>query len=390
MIGLALAPVIAAFYGEPRVAALFAVLACAFVVTALGTVPQVLLRRRMDFRATEFAAMAGAVAGAAAGIGLALGGAGAWAVIAQALVGTIVATAVVWVAARPRIRVPRVPPSRPPASLTSFGGDVLGSRLFFYLQRFADNLLVGAVLGAASLGAYSFAYSTMMEPFARIVDPVRAVLHPAMARVREQRERLTRLWVRGTRALIATLLPILITCAVMADEIVDVVLGDRWAAAADPLRVLALVGAAQALIALNSLVLTVLGETRRLLRFSALTCALSIVGFVAGLPFGITGVAAGYAVANLIILPRYMRLTASALGVSSSTLLRPLGGVAPVAALTAVGAVSVSLLAADATPAVRLAIVVTCAVAVATAVGRWAVPEVGRDAALLWRAGVRT
>ena len=386
--GIALAPLIAAFYGEPRVAGLFAVLAASFLVTALGTVPRALLHRDMNFMATELAAIAATVAAAGCAVALALAGAGAWAIVAQALVASTLTTLVVWVLARPRVMLAR--PSRAQTrQLARFGGDLLGSRLFFYLQRFADNVLVGVVLGPAALAAYALAYNAMMEPFARIVDPVRAVLHPAMASVRTQRERLTALWVRGTRGLVAVLLPLLITCAVVAEDLVLVVLGEPWLAAADPLRILAVVGAAQAFIALNSLVLTVLGETRALVRFSVLTFVASVCGFAAGLPFGIAGVAAGYAGANLVILPAYVRLTARALGVRASLLPAALGGVARAGALTALAVVVASALAADADPALRLAVVGASAAIAAIAGTRRAVPEVRRDAALLARAGVR-
>ena len=75
VVGLAVAGPVAAFYGEPRIRLLFAVLAIGFFISSLGATHSALLTRAMDFRSLEIAAMAGTVAGATVGIAAAVGGA---------------------------------------------------------------------------------------------------------------------------------------------------------------------------------------------------------------------------------------------------------------------------------------------------------------------------
>lgn len=330
VIGVASSGAVAAFFGEPRVQRLFALLSLTFVLEAAATVPTALLSRNLDFRRLELCGVATSVVSGAVAVGFAFAGAGAGSVVAQRLAAAVFGLAVLWLTCRWR---PRLAFSR--RSLGELGGfslHVVGSRFFFYMQRNADNLLVGRYLGAAALGSYALAYNLMLLPFFRVVDPIRHVLFPALSRVQDDTVRVARLWLRSTRVIAAVLLPALTGLAVVAPDFVSVVLGNEWSDAVWPIRLLAVVGLAQSLIAVDSVVLMVFGRTRALLRFSVITFVLSLAGFAVGLLGGITGVAAGYLAATLLIVPAYLRLTADTVQVPLRRFAASLAGVARITA----------------------------------------------------------
>ena len=334
LLGLAVAAGLAALSGRPETGALLAALSTAFVVQALGATHSALLLRAMRFGALEAAALAGAVTGAATSVALAVAGAGPWAVVAGPLAHGVVQVAAVWAVSgwRPR----RIVDRDSLRSLGGFGARLLGVRTLFTLHRNADNLLVGGVLGATALGYYGMAYNLAVLPFTRIVDPLRDLLFPAMARVNDDDpRRLAGTWLRATQIVTTLLAPAMATLVVCGDDVIAVVLGDRWAPAATPLRILAGVGVLQAAISFNSVVLPVLDRTAQLLRFAVLTAALSIACFAVGLPWETTGVAAGYLAANVVLVPLYLRLTAGALGLDARAVARALAGPAALTALVA-------------------------------------------------------
>jgi PST family polysaccharide transporter len=154
--------------------------------------------------------------------------------------------------------------------------------------------------------------------------------------------------------LLAPAFAVLVVCG---DDAVSVVLGDRWAAAAAPLRVLAAVGILQTAISFCSVVLPVLDRTAELLRFAVLTATLSIAGFAAGLPWGTTGVAVGYLAANVVLVPLYLRLTARVLDVGGRAVATALAGPAALTGLVGTAALAGRLAAGagDAPPAAALA-----------------------------------
>ena len=374
--GIASAGAVASFYGEPRVGPLFTALSCGFLLGALAATPAALLTRAMRFRVLELARMAGAVVGTIAAVSIAAADGGAWAIVVQQLVGLALVTVLVWGAARWR---PRLLWSRASfRALAGFSLHLLLTRVFFYLQRNADNLIIGRQIGAAGLGAYALAYNVMMLPFARVVDPLRAVLLPAFSRVQEDPRRIGELWLRGTRAVSALFFPAMLGLVVVAPDLVEAALGERWTAAVDPLRVLALVGVIQAVIVLNSTVLTALARTAQLLRFSFVTFVLSVAGFLVGVQYGITGVAAGYLVANLLVVPLYVRLTARAVDVPVRALAAALSGTTQ-AALGVFGiaaATRAALIAAGLGPGPRLALTAAVGAAAAIALTAWREPGV--------------
>ena len=176
--------------------------------------------------------------------------------------------------------------------------------------------------------------------------------------------------------------------AVVAQDGVTVVLGDRWEASTDVIRILAFVGMLQSLAALNSVVLPVLDRTGTLFRFSLVTVLLSLAGFVAGLPWGIEGVAAGYLAANLIVVPLYTRVTGLALGVGLRTFAGTMRGVAEASAAMFVAVVlaQAGLVEAGVLPAaVRLILVVALGVVVFVPLCVWRAPEIRADLRRLLR-----
>jgi O-antigen/teichoic acid export membrane protein len=373
--GVAVAGAVADFFDREAVQPLFVALSCGLVVGALSGTPAALLTRAFRFRALELSRMAAGLAAAGVAIAVAAAGGGAWAIVIGHLTGMTLAGTFFWIAAgwRPHWTWS----GKSMRELGGFGLDVLGSRVFFYLQRNADNLIIGRALGAAPLGAYAIAYNLILLPFARVVAPLREVLYPAFARVQDELERVAALWLRGTRAVVALFFPAMLGLAVVAPDFVAVVLGERWAAAVDPIRVLAFVGLLQAMIMLNSTALTALGHTRALLRFSVLTFVLSVAGFLIGVRHGITGVAVGYLAANLVMVPLYLRLTARAIGVSARRFAAACSGPTQAAAGMLVGVVGAraALVAAGAPAGLRLVLVAVAGAALAAVLTAWRTPD---------------
>jgi O-antigen/teichoic acid export membrane protein len=325
ILGVGLSWPIASFYGEPAVQPLFAVLSISFFVTALGTTQGSLLNRHMDFKKLELRMMAGGAAGGVLGIIAAAAGYGAWAIILQQVATAIVSTSLLW----------RFSPWRPRfvfsvASLRrlgGFSGNVFGTRILFYLNRNADNLLVGRFLGPAALGSYAIAYNVMLSPLSRIAWPIQGVLFPAFARMQHDRERMASVWYRVNRVVGCLTIPSMLGLAIVAPEFVQLILGDRWHEAIPVIQILAWVGLLQSLQSLNSSILQACDRTSTLLRYAFIALGGSLLGFAGGLHWGIVGVAAGYAIASSFIEPYYTWLTARALGVSAWSFVRNLSGV---------------------------------------------------------------
>ena len=374
--GVALSAPLASFYNQPHVRALFAVVSLSFLLVALQTTQASLLQREMRFRVLTMRVAAANILGGIVGVTAAALGAGAWAMIASQICTSGMSTVLLWTFSswRPKLMFSV-------ASLRSLGGfglNLFGARSLDYVNRNADNILVGRFLGSAPLGAYSVAYNIMLVPLGRLILPIQDVLFPAYSRWQDDQARLARVWLRVVRVVAALVCPMMIGLTIVADDFVRVVLGHRWALAVPVLRVLAPVALLQSLAALGDKVLSALDRTRLILRFRLIECAVTVPAFAVGIHWGIVGVAVCYAIATTPLQLVYVGLTCRALGTSMLDFVRSFTGVAEATAAMAVACVAakLALTAASAGAFQRLGVEIVLSAVVFTAICRFRQPEV--------------
>ena len=373
--GVALSGPLAAFYGEPDVKPLFAVLSLSFVIGSLGATHAALLHREMAFRAIGLRVGTSTLVGGAVGVGAAAAGLGPWALIVQALVIAVVSTGLLWLSLpwRPRLVFSR----RSLADLGIFGGRVFGVRVLDYVRTNGDKLLVGRVLGSAPLGAYTVAFNILVMPLSRLLVAVQDTLLPALSRLQEDRARLASVWLRVNTAVSAVVVPALLGLIVVAPDLVAVLLGERWRDVALLLQLLAAGVVVLSVSLLGVQVLTALDRTKQLLRFSIAETVLLTAAVAAGLRWGVTGVATAYALASIPTRAYFAWLTTSALEIPLSRFLRSLSGVAEASAAMLAAAVAARLLLVEAeAPAwVRLVAVIGVGFGVYAPLCLWRVRE---------------
>lgn len=293
---LACAPLIARFYERPDLLPLVAVLSLNLLLSAMQTVPMGLLYRDMRFADVARAQVLGTVAAAAVAIGLAWAGAGAWALIAQPLVGAIVMLTVAWRATGwwPRFEYSYLE-ARP---LMRFSLALLGTNLVGYANRNADGLLIGRFLGAGPLGVYSMAIQIMLFPLQQVSGVIVRVLFPTLARIQDDLLRLRTAYLKAVATIVIITFPLMAGLFALADDFVLVVFGSKWVEMVPILKVLSWVGMMQSIGTTMGVIYLAVGRTDIALKVTLVVAPILIAGMVAGLPWGIQGVAVGYAIAS--------------------------------------------------------------------------------------------
>jgi O-antigen/teichoic acid export membrane protein len=339
IIGVALSPLVADFFSTPEVQPLFAVTSILFLITSVSSTQTALLTRELRFRSLQLRQIAGAVIAGAVGVTLAFAGAGAWALVIQAITAEAVSLVLVW-----RFSTWRPHFTYSVDSLRQMGPFALkasGARVLGYVNLNADNFLIARFLGATPLGIYSVAYNVMFAPFARLAQPIQEVLFPAFARLAADPPRTGAAWLRGTRIVAAITVPAFVGLAIIAPDFVPVVLGPRWERAVPVLELLCIAGLSQSLVSLNHSLLQALDRAGTLLVFMIFSATITVGAFAVGLYWGVVGVAAGFAFARTFVLPVFMTICCRAAQVRKRavvTNLLPLLEVAAAMGLLAYGA----------------------------------------------------
>jgi O-antigen/teichoic acid export membrane protein len=292
---VAMAPAIAAFYREPRLVWVAVVLASGFIVNAAGVQHSAVLQRQMRFTTMAEIDVLSLVVSIMIGIGMALRGYGYWALVATALVPTMVTTTCLWIAAA---WIPGKPQrGMDMRSMLRFGGTLTLDGIVVYLAYNLDKVLLGRWWGAQALGLYGRAYQLVNLPTGNLNNAVGEVAFPALSRVQDDPVRLKRYFLRGYSLVLALTVPITIACALFANDLIPVVLGPKWHDAILIFRLLSPTVLILALINPLTWLLLSLGMVGRNLRVDLVLGPIVIVGCVVGLRYGPVGVALGYSTA---------------------------------------------------------------------------------------------
>jgi PST family polysaccharide transporter len=300
LVVLASSPVVAWFYGRPELAPITAMLSMSFLVTGLTIQHQALLRRHMCFGMLAVIRVTSYATNVVVTILLAVLGWKYWSLVAGTLALGLSNTLMTlyfcpWVPGRWRrgmdIR-----------DMFVFGGHLTGFNFINYFSRNLDNLLIGKFIGMDALGLYSRAYSLFMMPISQIRGPLTHVAMPVLSRLRDQPERYAKYYQRLVDVLASLTIPFTLYCVLEAEFLIELLLGPRWLGASPVFRILAIAGLIQPVAGTRGLVALSHGFSKRYLYWGLFNAILCTGSFVAGLPFGIAGIATAYTIMNYILL----------------------------------------------------------------------------------------
>ncbi|MET0339527.1 MAG: lipopolysaccharide biosynthesis protein [Polyangiales bacterium] len=303
-------PLVAWFYGEPRLAAMTLLSSLSVLLSSWATVPTALLNRRLAFGTIAGIDIAASLLGFAATLTGALLGAGYWSLLYSPLVSTVVILVVTW--ARAGFRPGPRPATLIDRSALTFGANLTGFNFLNFFSRNIDNVLIGRVFGSVQLGFYDRAYKLLLFPLQTVNAPLSRVMVPLLSRLQHEPERFRRAFVRTAGQL--GLVTVTGTAAVIpvSHELTTLLFGERWQPVAPIFAWLGLAGLVQPINSAVGWVFIAQGRTDVLLRWSAYSSLTTVASFVVGLQWDTTAVAAAYALSGYLFrVPQYYFVVAS-------------------------------------------------------------------------------
>jgi PST family polysaccharide transporter len=302
LVALAMAPAIAAFYREPQLFGVTAVLALGFFFSAAGAQHSALLQRQMRFTALAVISVVALTVGTAIAIYGAKAGYGYWALVSMTVTSPIFATIGLWlttgwVPGRPRKQAGI-------GSMIHFGGSLTLTGLLVYIAYNADKIMIGRSWGVDAIGIYGRAFQIVNIPTDNLNSAVGEVAFSALSRLQNDPIRFRSYFLKGFSLVLGLTLPITIASALFADDVVFVLLGPKWNDAATIVRLLAPTIAIFAIINPLGWVVFSLGLVARGLKVAPVLAAVMVSGYVLALPYGPQGVAFAFSAAlTLWVIP---------------------------------------------------------------------------------------
>jgi PST family polysaccharide transporter len=290
MISLAAAPLVGRFFESPEVTGVVMLLSVTFLSSAFQVLPRSLMTRELDFKRLAIIDGVEAITVTAVTLTIALLGGRYWSLVVGSVAGRTVSTVLALVLRRHRLAWPF--PLTTIRDAVRFGSHIAASSIAWYVFRNADMTIVGRQIGTLALGAYTVGWNLASMPVDRISALLARATPAIFARVQDDPAALRRYVLSLTEAIAILIVPNAVGLALVADDFVVVVLGERWIPAIAPLRLLALAAVFRSAIPLLNQVLVATGRSRENMRGTTGIAITLPIFFLLSAYWGPTGVAA--------------------------------------------------------------------------------------------------
>jgi PST family polysaccharide transporter len=290
----------ARFFHQPELAPILRVLSVSFVVMSLGVVQNALLNRQMKFKLTSLADFISSVVGYGVALPMAIYGHGVWSLVSANLASNLVLAAMYGILSG---WLPTMVFSvRELQKVAGFSLNLSAFGLFNYFSRNADNVIIGRFLGLEPLGYYQMAYTLMMYPIQNVTSVLSQVMLPGFSRIQDDNRRFADAYMRSCSMIALITFPIIAGLGVVIKPLALTLLGAKWIPVIPIFQILAPVGMFQSIQSTTGSIYVAKGRTDWMFGWGICSTVAFVASFLAGVIYGVIGVAGAYAIVYFLIL----------------------------------------------------------------------------------------
>lgn len=299
---IGIAPIIAWFYGEPKLKAIAISLSVVLLFGGAATQHMALIKRNMEFYKAACVEIIAAILSITFALTLAINDYGYWALVARHIVlaGSIFVG--YWLICPWRPGLPSF--GNEALSMIKFGMNMLGSYSLTYFAENLDKILIGWRYGSHSLGNYDRAYQLFLAPSQRLTFPMTHVAVSTLGRLKKEPEKYCRYYIKSFSFLAFIGFPISAVLTVSGVDIILLLLGPQWSEAANIFSIFGLTIGIHMLYSTNGWLHISMGRSDRWLKWGIISALVTCCSFIIGLSWGALGVAIAYTTSMyLMIIP---------------------------------------------------------------------------------------
>lgn len=303
-IGIALiiaaaAPLVSAYYKEPRLTPITCILATNFIWGGLLVQHEALLARVLKLGHIAVVRVLSSAASVVVAMVLAWKGFGYWALVWKEVMRWALLAVGMWIC------LPWIPglPSRSATvwGMVRFGAHLSGANILLSITAGTDRVLLGKFWGAGAVALYRQAYQLLVLPMDQLLSPLFQVTQPGLSMLQAEHSKYRHFYQKVLMIVCIATMPVSLFVATTSTEIIRVLLGRKWLACAGVLVILSLGTFIKEPVKWSSHILITRGESRRYLELTMLQNVAVVVFMLIGVRWGITGVAVADVVATYLL-----------------------------------------------------------------------------------------
>lgn len=312
---------IAAWFGDMELTALLRCMSVLPAISAFAAAPTAAAKRDMQFRPLALRSIGGVFIGGMVGLILTLAGAGAWALVWQAIVTRLVASIVLWYTVPLNFGMRFS--ARHFRDLAGFAVPTMLSRFLTWTCNQIPRVMLGLYWGSTELGLFSLAArlgDILMEV---AVVPRYAVARVELRKFANDPAGLQAALARTLTFLTVFCFPLCVGGAAIMPTLFHVWLDPRWLGAIVPAQCMLLTCIALVTQYIGGAVLLAMNRQKAEALVSVAQTAVTVGTVGTCAPFGLLAASAGIAARPLLLLPLSMHLLRAQCQVPALAVFRP-------------------------------------------------------------------
>jgi len=294
-----LAPLAKYVFNNNDVIPLIKIMGVSFLINGFSLTALALIRRNMDFKKLALAEIIAYIIGyMIIGIGSALLGLGVWSLVCASLLQNTILAIFTFFIAKHNIKLNFSWQNYKP--LFSFGSKVSVISFLEFIGSSLDTILIGRFFGDKKLGFYNRAQMIISLPMTYLVTTFSRVLFPAFSKVQDDDEKIKKSLFLIYKIMSAFLFPFAVVVCILSKEIVLVILGVKWLASVNILRVLVFAVTAYYIEHILGVLFEAKGFLKVKLQLQSIFLMFLILSFYAFYKFGPIGFAYGLLISEIL------------------------------------------------------------------------------------------
>lgn len=292
------APVIAIFYSMPILENTLRVLALRIPIAAINSVQQAYVSRNLQFKKFFFSTLIGTFSSAIIGITMAYCGYGIWALVGQCLSNSIINTIVLFsiIEWHPKLIFSFLRLKK----LFDYGWKLLLSGLIDTGYNSLNSLLIGKFYTPSDLAFFDTGKKFPMTIVNNINSAISSVLFPVLASEQDDLEQVKMHTRRVIQISSYIMWPMMLGMAACADNIVRIVLTDKWLPVVPYLQIACITYGLWPIHTANLQAINAMGRSDIFLKLEIIKKVIGIIALMIGLQYGVIAIALSGIVTGII------------------------------------------------------------------------------------------
>ena len=279
------APAIAKFYNTPILTTVTRVYCITLFINSLTIVQTAKFNIELNFRIQSLITIFTTVLTGIIGVFLAYGGFGIWTLVFHSIASSSIRCILIWWFAKwsPKF----IFSWKSFTDLFGFGSKLLVSSIINTIYVNIHTLIIGKIFTSSEVGYYNRANQFSLLPSQSTTEIITKVAFPVLSKLQEDKSKLMHAYSLILVIPLFFLFPILIAMSIMSEEIVVVLIGEKWIPCVPYMQVLCIGYMFYPLTHINLNLLYVRGRSDLVLKLEVIKKPIAFAILIVSIPFGI-------------------------------------------------------------------------------------------------------